>query len=227
MSELVKRPPQEAIIAQRLKTQWGTLVQLAGGKLPLVDYEFEMMAWQYRLGEGRSYHNLLHIGKVDEVLNKYKHLSQNFVALKLAGDGHDVIYVPGSQTNEEDSAAYMGRAMARMGIPSPVVAETERIILLTKDHKTAEDDVDGKLMIDADFAIFASSKDEYDAYAQGIWQEYVGSGKVSEEAFRRGRGKLVEGWFKQDKLFLTDEIREELQPLAKQNLEGERLRLAS
>lgn len=227
MSEVVKGPPQEAVIAERLRNQWSTLVQLAGGKLPLVDYEFEMMARQYKLGEGRFYHNLSHIGKVDEMLNKYRHLVRNFVALKFAGDGHDVVYVPGSETNEEDSANYMERVMTKLGIPGPTVTETKRIILLTKDHKTTEDDVDGKLMIDADFAIFASSQAEYDAYAQGIWQEYVGSGKVSEKVFREGRGKLIEGWLKQNKLFLTDEIREELQPLARQNLGRELLRLKS
>src|SRR5437764_4784382 len=30
------------------------------------------------------------------------------------------------------------------------------------------------------------------AYTQAIWQEYVGSGKVSEEAFRNGRRAFVE-----------------------------------
>lgn len=227
MSELVKRPPQEEIIAQRLKIQWDTLVPSVGGKLSLVDSEFAKMAQEYQSGEGRSYHNLLHIGKVDKILNKYRHLSRNFIALKLAGDGHDVIYVPGSQTNEEDSANYMERVMTRLEMPDPVIVETKRIILLTKDHKTAEDDTDGKLMIDADFAIFASPEAEYDAYAQGIWQEFVGSGKVPEEGFRRGRGNLVKGWLEQDRIFLTDQIRDELQPLARKNLERELLLLTS
>lgn len=227
MSEIVKRPSQEAILAERLSSQWSAMVQSVGGNLPLVYSEFAKMMEKYQSGESRSYHNLAHIGKVDEMLNRYSHLSRNFVALKFAGDGHDVIYVPGSETNEQDSANFMKGIMARLGIPDPVIAETRRIILLTKEHKTTDDDTDGKLMIDTDFAIFASSKADYDAYAQGIWQEYVGSGKVSEEAFKKGRRNLIEGWLKQDKLFLTDEIREKLQSLARQNLQREVLRLTS
>ena len=227
MPEIVNKLPQESLIAERLKAQWDTFVQSVGGKLPLVDNEFAKMVREYQSEKGRSYHNLFHIGKVDEMLNRYSYLARNFVALKFAGDGDDVIYVPGSQTNEEDSASYMEASMTKLGIPDFIVSETARIILLTKDHKTTDNDVDGKLMIDADFAIFASSEAEYNAYAQGIWQEYVGSGKVPEEAFRKGRRNLIEGWLKQDKLFLTDEIRMELQPLARENLERELLRLTS
>lgn len=227
MSEVVKRPPQEAEIAARLRGQWDLLVQGEGGRTSLIGYEFDRMVGEYQKGDGRSYHNLSHIGKVDGMLNRYRHLAQNWTALKFAGDGHDVVYVPGSETNEADSAVYMRTAMTRLGMPPATISETERIILITKDHKTTEDDTDGKLMIDADFAIFASSPEEYDAYAQGIWQEYVGSGKVPQEAFRRGRGSLIEGWLKQDRIFLVDEIRKDLEPAARQNLERERLRLAA
>lgn len=227
MSEEAKKPQEEAIIAERLKNRWHKLVQSVGGKTSLIGNEFVMMVHEYQSEEGRSYHNLSHIGKVDEILNKYGHLSRNFVALKFAGDGHDVIYVPGSETNEAESAVYMRGVMTRLGIPESTISETERIILLTKDHKTTNDDIDGKLMIDADFAIFASLEAEYDAYSQGIWQEYVGSGKVPEETFKRVRGGLIKGWLEQDRIFLVDEIREELEPLARQNLERERLRLVA
>ena len=227
MSEVVKGSPQEVVIAERLKDQWRGLVQLIGGNVSLVDSEFAKMVREYKSGNGRSFHNLSHIGKVDEVLNRYSHLARNFVALKFAGDGHDVIYVPGSETNEADSAAYMDKAMSGLEIPTQTIRETQRIILITKDHKTTHDDIDGRLMIDADFAIFASPEAEYDAYAKGIWQEYVGSGKVPEYAFKKGRGSLIAGWLKQDRIFLVDEIREEFEPLARQNLEREHLRLTA
>jgi predicted metal-dependent HD superfamily phosphohydrolase len=227
MSEVFEKTPQETIIAERIKGQWNGLIESVGGNTSLIDSEFSKMVQEYQSGDGRSYHNLEHIGKVDEILNKYRHLAHNFVSLKLAGDGHDVIYVPGSATNEEDSAVYMKESMKRLGIPESVISETERIILITKHHKTTEDDIDGQLMIDADFAVFASSLSEYDAYAQGIWQEYVGSGKVTEEAFRKGRGDLIDGLLKQDRIFLVGQIRDEFETLARQNLEREKLRLAA
>jgi predicted metal-dependent HD superfamily phosphohydrolase len=170
---------------------------------------------------------LTHIGKVDEMLNKYSHLAHSFIALKFAGDGHDVVYVPGSQTNEEDSALFMRGIMTRLGIPHETIAETERLILLTKDHKTSEDDIDGQLLIDADFAILGSDEAAYDAYAQAIWQEYVGSQKVAEEIFRGVRANLIEGWLLQDRIFLVDEIRNELEPIARHNLERELITLRS
>lgn len=227
MSETLTQPPHEAEIAARLRWQWNSMVQEVGGRTFAVDFEFDRMVREYQKGDGRSYHNLSHIGKVDEILNKYKNLARNWTALKFAGDGHDVIYVPGSDTNEAESAVYTKGIMARLEIPVPTIIEAGRIINITKDHKTTEDDIDGKLMIDADFAIFASSPEEYDEYAQGIWQEYVGSGKVPEEMFKRGRGSKIDGWLKQDRIFLVDEIKKDLEPIARQNLERERLRLAA
>lgn len=225
MSEGLRPTPTEIQIAARLRGQWDLLVQGVGGRSSLINYEFDRMVNEYKKGDGRSYHNLSHIGKVDEMLNRYRHLARNWTALKFAGDGHDVIYVPGSETNESDSAVYMREAMVRLGIPSETVSETERIINITKDHKTTNDDIDGKLMIDADFAIFASVPEEYDAYSRGIWQEYVGSGKVPEDVFKRGRGGLIDGWLNQDRIFLVDDIRADLEPAARQNLQRERLSL--
>ena len=182
----------------------------------------------YCLGDGRSYHNLFHVAKVDEMLNRYRRLARNFTALKFAGDGHDVVYIPGSDTNEADSAEYMRGVMQRLGISEETIAETERLILVTKDHKTTGSNIDGKLMIDADFAIFASSEEEYDAYAQGIWEEYVGTGRISEVAFKEGRSNLLRGWLDpEDRIFLIDEIRDDLEPIARQNLQRELARLVS
>lgn len=229
MSEFIGQSPKDAAFVDRLRNEWGFIVKhFTGGRISLVDYEANRLAREYQRGDGRSYHNLSHIRKVNEVLDEYRGLTRNYVALKFAADGHDVIYVPGSETNEADSAAYMKVSMTRLGLPERlVISETERIILLTKDHKTTDDDVDGKLMIDADFAIFAAPEEEYDAYAQGIWQEFVGSGKVPEEAFKRGRSNLLVGWLSQERIFITDAIRNDMEPQARINLERERQRLAA
>lgn len=226
MAEILQFSPREEEIKSRLRGQWDLLVQGAGGRTSLINYEFDRMAREYKKGDGRSYHNLEHIAKVDGILNRYRHLARNFVALKFAGDGHDVIYVPGSETNEAESALFMRETMRRLGIPEDTIAESERIINITKEHTTGDGDVDGKLMIDADFANFASPPEEYDAYAQGIWQEYVGSGRLPEAAFRTGRSNLLRGWLGQERLFLTDEIRADLQPIAMGNLQRELDRLA-
>ncbi len=221
MSDVLRRLPHEAVIGAKLQDQWSSLVKHAGGRPALVNYEFYRMALEYQKGNGRFHHNLFHIGKVDETLNAYRHLSRNWTALKFAGDGHDVIYVPGSETNELDSAAYMRVVMTRLGMPPPIITESERIINITKDHKTSEDDIDGKLMIDADFTILGAPVTEYTAYAQNIWQEYVGTGKYTPKEFKVGRVMLLSQWLRQDRLFLVDEVREELEQNARLNMERE------
>lgn len=227
MGERTGITPKEIEIADRLRNQWRNLLAPYGSPQNVIDDEFSRLEQEYRKGEGRSYHNIRHIGKVDEMLNRYRHLAKNFTALKLAGDGHDVIYVPASETNEADSAVYMEGALARMNVPLDVIGETSRIINITKDHKTSDDDIDGKLMIDADFAIFASDPSEYDEYSRGIKNEYVGSGRVTEEMFRVGRSSLIRGWLDQERIYLTDQIRDEMEPVARQNLQRELVHLTS
>jgi predicted metal-dependent HD superfamily phosphohydrolase len=227
MIEHLNLSSEEVVIADRLKSQWFNLVQKSGGNTNLIDSEFSKLLHAYISRGENSHHNLFHISDVDTFLNKYRQLAFDFTALKFAGDGHDSVYNPISHTNEEDSAKFMQNLLQVLNMPEETISEVKRIILLTKEHQTKDDDVDGKLMIDADFSILAVPEQKYDRYVQGIWQEYVGSGAVSEENFRKGRLKLVTGWLEKEKLFLTDEIRKELQPYAKRNLEKELAKLKS
>lgn len=227
--EQVGMTPKEVQAVEQLWPHWQYIA--AGLVNPSHDTEadvvFGEIIQRYRTGDGRSYHNIVHISRMLAFVDKFRHLSKNDLLLKAAIFGHDIVYVPGSQTNEEDSAEVFGRMMNRMDVRGWKIDETERLIRVTKKHKTDEDDTNGKIMIDADFSIFAASEADYDEYARGVWQEYVGSGRIPEASFRQGRKKLIEGWLSQERIFLTPEISAQLEPQARSNLQREHGRLAA
>lgn len=227
--EVEKMTVEEIQVVERLRPKWIETVQGIGGNLEHADEEFAEIVQRYRTGDGRSYHNLFHIDRVLGFINKFDHLSKNKHTLKAAIFGHDIVYVPGSLTNEQESAEVFDLILQRLSIKKEDVSEIKRLILITQEHKTTDEDIDGKLIIDGDYEILASEEDVYNRYSANIWRENVGSGKVSEEAFKRGRTRLVNGWLesiKENRLFLIPEIRERLQPQAKNNLERELLRLS-
>ncbi len=219
--------PKEVQVVERLRPQWKDITD----RLVSWDHDteaeamFEEIVQRYRTGDGRSYHNLFHIDRMLTFVDKFKYPSTNIAALKAAIFGHDIVYVPGSQTNEEESAEVFGDMMGRMGVFEFETDEIKRLILITKDHKVPSWDSDGDLIVDADFSIFAASEDEYDEYSQGIRQEYVGSGRVSEEEFRKVRAGLLQGWIDQENIFLIPEVRAQSQSQAIVNLKRELARL--
>lgn len=226
--EVEKMSAQEPEVVERLRPQWIEVVQGIGGNLEHADEAFAEIVQRYRTGDGRSYHNLFHIDRMLGFINKFDHLSKNKHTLKASVFGHDIVCVPGSQTNEQESADVFGLMLQRLSAKKEDVSETKRLIMITQEHKTTDEDTDGKLIIDGDFEILASEDEVYDNYAANIWREYVGTGKVSEEAFKEGRTRFIKGWLesiKENRLFLIPEIREKLQPQAKNNLEREFLRL--
>lgn len=228
-NEVEKMTVEEIQVVERLRPQWIGVVEGIGGNLEHADEAFAEIVRRYRTGDGRSYHNLFHIDRMLGFINKYNHLSKNKHTLKAAIFGHDIVYVPGSQTNEQESADVFDLILQRLSIKKEDVSEIKRLIMITQEHKTTDDDADGKLIIDGDYEILASEEDVYNRYSANIWRENVGSGKVSEEAFKKRRAQFVNGWLqsiKENRLFLIPEIREKLQPQAKNNLERELLRLS-
>lgn len=212
----MERSPTEKEIIKYLKQQWRVLLPATVSNITHIDQAVDQLVRQYQLGD-RPYHNLWHIYKVDQVIERFRLLAHNYPALKLAAHGHDVIYNPGSTTNELDSVNFMANLLNALMVSQTQISEVQRLILLTENHQTTEDDTDGLLLIDADFAIFASSADEYQAYTRGIWDEYVTSGKVTSDQFRVGRSKLIEDWLSQP-IFHTPQIHSAFEQIARTNL---------
>lgn len=204
-----------------MRPEWQKTIKGLGGNTFLSPGVYSVVVENYKKGDGRAYHNILHIDRMISVINQFVEISHNPSTLKAAVFGHDLIYNPGSATNELESADSFDNYLGALSVERTAREEVKRLIRITEDHKTTEDDIDGKLLIDADFAILGSENKVYTSYSYGIYTENVLSGKVPLPMFKEGRMRYINGWIKDienNSLFLTPKIRDALQPQALDNL---------
>jgi len=117
-------------------------------------------------------------------------------AFTLAAFFHDAVYDPQRSDNEARSADWLDRAtpgLLEKGL-KPADVELARLLV----HATAHplDDIppgphakSTRRFLDADFGIFASLPEDYDAYVQGVRGEYA---FLADEAFALGRAAFIE-----------------------------------
>lgn len=166
----------------------------------------------------RYYHNLGHIQLMMATLDRMKSLATDFPAIYLATWFHDIIYDPTASDNEEKSAEYAGEIFPKLNIPASTITTTQTLILRTKHHEAAEDELDTQIFLDADWAILGAESSEYQFYTQGIRREFVA---FSEADYRRGRTQFLEGLLKRDRLYFTPLMFEEREAIARRNIEQE------
>lgn len=178
-----------------------------------------------RWGEAhRHYHGRSHLLAVLEALDQLlPHAGRplgrgEHDALVLAAWFHDAVYegVPGR--DERTSAALARERLAAAGIPQRVVAEVERLVLLTLDHAAAPGDLPGALLLDADLAVLGATPDAYAAYAAGVRREYA---HVPEERFAAARQRVLEDLWRRQPVFRTPAAQRRWGARAARNLEGE------
>lgn len=170
---------------------------------------------------GRRYHDLRHVDEVLralEVLATADGLDGVPVAEQLAAVFHDVVYdgVPGA--DERASAALAARHLGAVGAPTMLVAEVERLVLLTIGHCPTAGDRAGARLVDADLAILASAPGRYHVSVRDIRVEY---GRFDDEAWRAGRRAVVERFGATGHLFSTAHGRRVWEPRARWNLADE------
>src|SRR5207244_2229144 len=98
------------------------------------------------------------------------------------------------------------------------IANIRRLILLTKSHDAAADDSDGHILLDADLAILGADAGHYDDYARAIRREYAW---VAEDAYRDGRARVLEGFLKRPRIYLTEAMLQSHECPARRNLQQE------
>ncbi len=129
----------------------------------------------------RHYHNLTHLRAVlDEVATD--------PVAALAAWGHDAVYDPRSQANEERSAHLLAGLLQRCGLPSTVISEAVSLVRMTAGHVTQDGDRRAHLLADADLAILATPWPRYSSYVEAVRAEYA---FVPEELWRIGRAAVV------------------------------------
>lgn len=160
---------------------------------------FNHVVAAYSTGD-RSYHTIKHIYHVLSKIDALQVDITNLPAVQLAAWLHDVIYNTQSQDNEEKSADYADELLSYLGIPVNQIATVTRLILNTKHHQAAVNDIDSQVLLDADLAILAASPREYLEYADGIRREYAW---VLEAEYIVGRRQVLEGFLQRDRIYFT------------------------
>lgn len=200
-----------------LRERWLSLVEPFSVGPKFARVIFKEIAGKYS-EPGRFYHTLQHINYVLDIIDKYKDCATDLPAVQLAAWFHDVIYEAREKDNEEKSAEYATKTLSELGLPSQLIEETARLILLTKTHRTTTEDTNGLLMLDADLAILGASPETYQEYCEGIRQEYAW---VPDETYRGGRRKVLENFLQRPRLYQLAAIRDTIEGQARLNLQNE------
>ncbi|MEV6926950.1 metal-dependent phosphohydrolase [Dactylosporangium sp. NPDC051485] len=166
----------------------------------------------------RRYHTLDHLALMLAVIDEHAGLADDADAVRLAAWFHDAVYEVFAQDNEERSAALAVRNLEALGFSQARAEEVARLVRLTAGHAVAPGDRNGGLLADADLAILASGKPEYDRYAAAVRAEYAA---VPDEVFRPGRAGILRKLADLPELYRVVPARAEWSARARVNLEAE------
>jgi predicted metal-dependent HD superfamily phosphohydrolase len=134
-------------------------------------------------------------------------------AVELAAWFHDAIYEIGRDDNE-DRSAELARELLES---SPVRDEVARLVLVTKTHKVADDDVNGAVLSDADLSVLGSEPLRYRAYAAAVREEF---GDMPDDVFKAARVQVLSSLL-EGRLFHTAAGRERWEDRARRNIAEE------
>jgi predicted metal-dependent HD superfamily phosphohydrolase len=179
----------------------------------------------------RHYHTLDHIAALLALLDRHGADGSDREALTLAILFHDVVYDPTRPDNEEASAAWATARLDGLGFPEAVRTKVARYVLVTRhgwpldaaDAAEADLAADLALLLDLDLAILAAQPGDYRAYAQAVRREYA---FVPDSLYRVGRRRVLEGFLRRERIYLTGRLRAAWEQAARANLAAEVAELA-
>ncbi|GEO95873.1 DUF4031 domain-containing protein [Kocuria turfanensis] len=170
----------------------------------------------------RHYHGRSHLLAVLEALEELVAGAgldrEQHDALLLGAWFHDAVYAGRPGQDERDSAELARERLTAAGLAPDVVAEVQRLVLLTLDHAAAPGDLPGALLLDADLAVLGSAPDAYAAYAAAVRREYA---HVPDADFAAGRLRVLEGLWRRQPVYRTPAAQRRWGARAARNLEGE------
>ena len=163
----------------------------------------------------RKHHTVSHLHEMLDAIGLLADSGLEFdrEAVELAAWFHDAIYEIGRDDNE-DRSAELARELLDS---SPIRDEVARLVLLTKTHKVADDDVNGAVLSDADLSVLGSEPLRYRAYAAAVREEYA---NVPDEVFKPARAQVLRELL-DGPLFHTAAGRERWEEPARRNITEE------
>ncbi len=166
----------------------------------------------------RSYHDATHLAEVLHHVNELAAYAADADVVRLAAWFHDAVYDPGRSDNEQCSSDLARDALARLGLPDPLVEEVVRLVRLTASHDPMVGDANGAVLCDADLAVLAADPHRYAAYAQGVRREY---GAVDDADFAAGRARVLRALLDRPELYSTPEAKALWSAAARRNVQAE------
>lgn len=166
----------------------------------------------------RYYHTIKHIADILTTIDTLQAYPQDLAAVQFAAWFHDVVYDTQAQDNEERSAECADALLTRLGIYSSKITVIKSLIIHTKTHEAVPNDLNSRVLLDADLAILAVNPVQYQEYAKAIRQEYSW---VSEIDYIKGRKQVLERFLRRRRIYFTPLMFEVCEQSAKDNLKAE------
>jgi predicted metal-dependent HD superfamily phosphohydrolase len=168
----------------------------------------------------RAYHTLEHIHALVELIEEYSPYIKDKPMLLFAAFYHDIVYVAGSSSNENDSAAIASARMKQLRVPDKMINETKELILQTRSHADVSPSVtqDMLLFLDMDLSILGVTPDTYRRYYQNVRKEFK---SYPDLMFRQGRKSFLNSQLKRPYIFHTRQFRERYEATARVNMLSE------
>jgi len=163
----------------------------------------------------RKHHTVSHLHEMLDAIGVLADAGLEFdrEAVELAAWFHDAIYEIGRDDNEDRSAELALVLLAS----SPIRDEVARLVLVTKTHKVATDDINGAVLSDADLSVLGSEPLRYRAYAGAVREEYA---EVPDAVFKPARAQVLSSLL-DGQLFHTAAARERWEERARRNIAEE------
>jgi len=179
----------------------------------------------YYIEGHRFYHTMDHIESMLDGFDKYFH--DNFTEAEfLAILYHDIVYLPWASGNEENSASMLNahHKLYFCKVKQEVIDEAMDIILATKHTDPGKMHlVTAQRVVDLDLMILGKPEDVYKKYVANTRREY---GMFSDEQWREGRMKVLQGILGQDRIYHTEVMHEKFEQKARDNIQKELEELA-
>jgi predicted metal-dependent HD superfamily phosphohydrolase len=165
----------------------------------------------------RDYHNLRHIREMLECLHLYRAAIADYPCLYISCLYHDIVYDTHANDNEEKSALYLERDLEEY-LPLEKIQKCRDLILGTKKHQFIRNDFDHKIFLDSDLLILGRERNRYLEYMNSIRREYEW---VERELYKQERVKVLQKFLDRERIYFTDEIFENNEKQARENINFE------
>ena len=148
---------------------------------------------------------------------KYKSEITDFNTLLFSIFYHDIIYNPKRSDNELKSAQLASDRLNRLGLTNDQINKCYEQISATKEHINGAK-IDTNFLVDFDLAILEDEPEKYIEYTKRIRKEYA---IYPDLMYNKGRRKVLRRFLKMDRIFKTNEFKENLEERARENLRTE------